>query len=88
MTTSIFSISHNQSICWNRIGTATGGVTGALGGGDIKTAAVAGAIVGGIQGTIDGFRGRIREGEGRIWAVDLVGEWDALPLLKALFSSE
>jgi hypothetical protein len=55
---------------------------------DVKSGAVTGAITGGIQGAALGFRGRIREGEGRVWAVDLVGEGDALPVLKTLSVSD
>ena len=50
--------------------------------------AASGAIAGGINGAVIGFRGRVREGEGRIWAVDLVGEGDALPVLETLSLSE
>ena len=54
--------------------------------------ALAGAWVGGIEGATQGaeigFRGRVREGEGRIWAVDLVGEGDALPRLENLSVSD
>jgi hypothetical protein len=76
-------------------GTVGGGLAGAAAGAsnseslrDVKTnvasGAVGGAVQGGIQGAIAGFRGRVREGEGRVWAVDLVGEAEAMPALTQL----
>jgi len=73
-------------------GAAVGGVGGAIdsaaGGSNIRAGVVTGAITGGVQDAVAGFRGRVREGESRIWAVDLVGEPDALPLLLNLSLSD
>ena len=71
------------------IGGATVGSAAGSVGIDVQGAhGVTGAVAGGIRGAVISFRGRVREGEGRIWAVDLVGEGDALPLLENLSMSD
>ena len=54
----------------------------------VEVAALNGALIGGAQGAIAGFRGRVRENEGRYWAVDLVELSAAMPVLRNLSLSE
>lgn len=80
------------------VGAAAGGVGGAEGAiansdqifswstlrSSVEAGALNGAMAGGIQGAIVGFQGRVRENEGRYWAVDLVEEAEALPVVANL----